>query len=133
MNSTIDKLALIEIKDRKILCARSKGKDIFYVPGGKREEGENDEAALSREIREELGVELEPSSFEFKGQFDAQAHGKPEGVMVSVRCYSASFQGLPTAESEIEELAWLSYKDLEKLSEAGKLIFESLKKSDLID
>ncbi|MDN5289440.1 MAG: hypothetical protein JWR38_5714 [Mucilaginibacter sp.] len=31
----IDKLALIYIKDRKILSSRSAGKSIWYLPGGK--------------------------------------------------------------------------------------------------
>ena len=33
----IDKIALIYVKDKRILCTLSKGKDIYYLPGGKRE------------------------------------------------------------------------------------------------
>ncbi|MDQ5950102.1 MAG: 8-oxo-dGTP diphosphatase, partial [Patescibacteria group bacterium] len=58
----IDKLALIEIQDRKILMVRSKGKDTWYIPGGKRDEGESDEEALIREIKEELGADLLPDT-----------------------------------------------------------------------
>lgn len=39
----IDKLAYIYIKDRKVLSTLSKGKDVWYIPGGKREEGESDQ------------------------------------------------------------------------------------------
>lgn len=45
----IDKLAWIYIKDKKILSTRSKGKDAWYIPGGKRELGESDHEALFRE------------------------------------------------------------------------------------
>jgi len=54
----IDKLAFIEIKDRKLLVTLSKGKDIWYIPGGKREGSESDIEALVREVREELTVNL---------------------------------------------------------------------------
>ncbi len=37
----IDKLAFIFINNRKVLSTLSKGKDTFYIPGGKREEGAN--------------------------------------------------------------------------------------------
>jgi hypothetical protein len=42
----IDKLAWIELRDKKVLETLSKGKDTWYIPGGKRENGESDEAAL---------------------------------------------------------------------------------------
>jgi len=35
----IDKLAFILIKDKKTLVTKSKGKDVWYTPGGK-EKGE---------------------------------------------------------------------------------------------
>ena len=37
MNNYIDKLAFIQIKDRKVLETLSRGKDKWYTPGGKRE------------------------------------------------------------------------------------------------
>jgi 8-oxo-dGTP diphosphatase len=46
----IDKLAWLRIKDKQVLGARSKGKDAYYIPGGKREPGESDEEALIREV-----------------------------------------------------------------------------------
>ncbi|EEI93706.1 hypothetical protein HMPREF0765_0700 [Sphingobacterium spiritivorum ATCC 33300] len=67
----IDKVALIYIQDRRILTARSKGKDKYYIPGGKREAGENDTATLIREIKEELNVDVIPSSIQFCGYFQS--------------------------------------------------------------
>ncbi len=60
----IDKLAWVHLSDRRLLCARSRGKDAYFLPGGKREEGESDEAALVREIREELTVQLLPHTLQ---------------------------------------------------------------------
>ena len=54
----IDKLAWIYIRDRRILSTRSKGKNAWYIPGGKKEQGETDKQALVREIKEELTLIL---------------------------------------------------------------------------
>ncbi|WP_230406062.1 NUDIX hydrolase, partial [Plesiomonas shigelloides] len=83
----IDKLAWILIRDGKLLTVRSKGKSLFYLPGGKREAGESDEQALLREIKEELDVDLIPETIKYIGTFEAQADGKSEGVTVKLTCY----------------------------------------------
>ena len=102
----IDKLAWIYINDRKILVTRSKGKDVCYIPGGKREKGETDKQALIREIKEELSVDLIPESLRFSGIFKAQANGKPEGVIVQMTCYEGKFTGELKANAEIEDVVW---------------------------
>ena len=129
----IDKLALIFIKNRKALGAVSKGKDVFYFPGGKRESGEADEEALTREVREELSVDIIPESIKFYGVFRAQAHGKPLGTLVKMTCYTASFDGEPKASSEIEKIIWVTSKDLKTAPPVDKLILADLKKKNLIE
>ncbi len=52
MTTTIDKIAWIHLEDGKILSTRSRGKDVYYIPGGKREPGETDVDTLTREIDE---------------------------------------------------------------------------------
>lgn len=122
----IDKVALIYLEGGKILSTRSRGKEVYYLPGGKREAGESDLETLSREIKEELSVEMIPASAERYGVFEAQAHGKAEGVLVKMTCYTAAFEGTLRADSEIAELAWLQYRDRERVSPVDKLIFEDL-------
>src|SRR3989344_9570765 len=122
----IDKLAWIHIKDRRILSTRSKGKDTYYIPGGKREVGESDEKALTREIKEELSIDLIPETIKHVGTFEEQAHGKPEGTIVRMTCYSGDYTGIIQPAAEIEEVVWLQYKDREKSSPVDKLIFDFL-------
>ena len=43
---------------RKLLVARSKGKALFYISGGKRDKVESDYETLSREIDEELDISV---------------------------------------------------------------------------
>lgn len=128
--NTIDKLAWIFIKEKRILCVRSKGKSLFYLPGGKRDKGESDLKALTREIKEELQVLLNPDSFQFIRVYEAQADDKPPGVLVRMTCYEATYQGVLNIDSEIEEIAWLGYQHREKVSEVCKVIFDHLRSED---
>jgi 8-oxo-dGTP pyrophosphatase MutT (NUDIX family) len=123
----IDKLAWIHLKDSRILCVRSKGKSLFYIPGGKRNQGESDVTALQREIKEELQVSLDTSTLRFVKVFEAQADGRKPGILVRMTCYTASFKGVFQADSEIEEIAWLRYQDKSKVSIVGQHVFDYLK------
>jgi 8-oxo-dGTP diphosphatase len=128
----IDKLAWIELKDGKILSTRSKGKDVYYIPGGKREPGESDAVALMREIKEELSVDLIENTLSFIENFEGQAHGHAEGILVKMQCYSAAFSGEIRAAAEIDEVIWLEYTDRNKVSPVDKIIFDWLKERKLL-
>lgn len=129
----IDKIALLYYKNGKILTTRSKGKDAYYFPGGKREGSESDLETLVREIKEELSIDIIPESAKLYGIFSAQAHGKAEGVVVQMSCYTADFTGELKADSEIEEIRWIDYSDYNTVSPVDKLILEDLKGKGLIE
>ena len=125
--AVIDKVAFLYLQDGKILSTRSRGKDKYYIPGGKREAGESDIETLVREVKEELSVDIIESSAKLYGVFEAQAHGKTEGVIVKMTCYTAEFAGELKADSEIAEIVWLTTADMEAVSPVDKLIFADLK------
>lgn len=131
--SYIDKLAYIYIKDRKILTTLSRGKDTWYIPGGKREAGESDEEALIREVKEELTVDLKPETIKHFGTFEAQAHSHPKGTMVRMTCYIAEFEGVLQPSSEIEKIDFFDYEGRLKSSPVDVLIFNDLNNKNLID
>ena len=123
----IDKIAFIYLKDGKILSTLSKGKDTYYIPGGKREGNETDEETLIRECKEELDIDIKRDTIKYYGTFEAQAHGKVEGILVKMTCYIAEFKGELKASSEIQEMKWLDYSNLDvKISPVDELIFKDL-------
>lgn len=128
----IDKIAFIYVKDGKILGTLSKGKDTYYIPGGKREGTEKDEETLIRECKEELNIDIKKDTIKYYGTFEAQAHGKTEGVLVKMTCYMADFEGEIKASSEIQEIRWLDYSNLDIISPVDKLIFKDLYEKKLI-
>lgn len=129
----IDKLAYILLKNGKVLSSLSKGKDVWYIPGGKREGDETDTDALTREVEEELTVKLIPETIKHYGTFEAQAHGKAEGSIVRMTCYTAEFEGELTPSSEIDKIAFVGYDWKDKSSAVDKLIFDDLKSKGLLE
>lgn len=128
----IDKIALLYLKDGQILSTLSKGKDTYYLPGGKRELNETDEHTLIRECKEELTIDIKEDTIKYYGTFKAQAHGKAEGIIVKMTCYTAEFVGEIKPSSEIQEIRWLNYKDIDIISPVDKLIFNDLYKKGIL-
>ncbi|MFG6191185.1 NUDIX domain-containing protein [Nonomuraea sp. JJY05] len=122
----IDKIAWIHLADGKILSTRSRGKTVYYLPGGKREPGESDLDTLVREIDEELSVAIVPATAVHLGTYQAQADGHGDGVIVKMTCYTADHQGTPTPSSEIEEVVWLTYADRDRVAPVDQIIFDDL-------
>lgn len=124
--TTIDKIAWIRLENGAILSSRSRGKNVYYIPGGKREPGEGDLDTLIREIQEELSVTITSDTAVHVGTFRAQAHGHPDGITVRMTCYTADYQGLLRASSEIEEIVWLTHADRHRVSPVDQIIFDHL-------
>jgi 8-oxo-dGTP diphosphatase len=122
----VDTVAWVRLKDGRILCARPRGKDIFYIPGGKREDGESDLQTLLREIAEELTVALQPRTVRHVGTYQAD---QPDGAVVRMSCYTAEYAGTLAASSEIDELAWFGYADRPRVPPVDQLLFDDLKAS----
>ena len=122
----IDKVAWVHLENGRILSTRSRGKDKFYLPGGKREPGETDAQCLIREISEELAVDLKADSLRALGVFEAQAHGHPAGTIIRMSCYAAQYEGKLRASAEIEEQVWLTYADRSRSAPVDQIIFDWL-------
>lgn len=124
---TIDKVAWLHLHEGQLLSTRSRGKDRYYLPGGKREAGETDAQTLVREIREELTVALDAASLRYVGTFAAQAHGHPAGVTVTMICYAAAYHGTLQPAAEIADVVWLRYRHRSLVSPVDQLIFDWLR------
>jgi 8-oxo-dGTP pyrophosphatase MutT (NUDIX family) len=124
----VDTVAWVHLENGRILCARPRGKDVFYVPGGKREGAESDLQTLLREIAEELTVALLPGTATHLGTYEAvQPPGHPDAVRVRMSCYAAGYSGTLAASSEIDELAWFCYADRPRVPAVDQLLFDDLR------
>jgi 8-oxo-dGTP diphosphatase len=98
--------AMIRDEAGRMLVVRKRGTEAFMQPGGKRDAGEDDLAALEREIGEELGCRMVPGSARSLGQFDCPAANEP-GWQVRASVYAVRVHGAVVPQAEIAEVLWI--------------------------
>jgi 8-oxo-dGTP diphosphatase len=89
-----------------LLLVRKRDTETFMQPGGKFEDGETSEEALSRELREELGFELTALDFQYVGRFSAVAANEV-GHMVDCDVHFTVVETEGVIAAEIDELKWI--------------------------
>ena len=98
--------ALIRDEAGRVLLVRKRGTTAFMQPGGKRDPGEDDIAALARELAEELGCCLVRDTIEALGEFDAVAANEP-GRRVHAWLYEVEVSGDVVPNREIDAMVWV--------------------------
>lgn len=109
--------ALIRDDSGRVLLVRKRGTQFFMQPGGKRDAGESDVDALSREIVEELGCRVAANSARALGDFECVAANEP-GFRVCAAVYAVDVEGAIAPKAEIEEMVWVDPRALPMLNYA---------------
>jgi 8-oxo-dGTP diphosphatase len=97
-------IAAAILQERKLLLvSKHAAPDVFYLPGGKPDRGEQPLETLEREVREELGVgvlESEPLTVVYE-------QAALEGVPMEMEVYRCLVDGPVEPRAEIAALAWV--------------------------
>lgn len=103
--------AIILNEQNQILLVRKKDTDFFMHVGGKLEPNELPEAALSREVLEETGCEMEILSY--IGKYETVAANEWNHSLVSY-LYQVKLKSQPQVQAELAEMQWvdLNHPDL---------------------
>ncbi len=104
--------ALIE-KDRKILVCRGVGDTVWEFPGGRLHDGESPVDGIKREIKEELGIDIDdirPFQIERNYHFRTKVYQ----VFIVYTCTCANTE-LKVDAGELEEVKWVSKEELKTL------------------
>jgi len=116
----LDVVAWVHAAHGRMLAVRARGRDLLYLPGGKREPGEDDWTALSREVREELSVTLVRPTFRELGVVYTTAHDQPADTKVRMACFTAAYRGEITATAEVDEYLYVSPSERDLLAPAAQ-------------
>jgi 8-oxo-dGTP diphosphatase len=103
--------ALVDGKGRVLIAQRPAHKQLgglWEFPGGKVEPGESPEAALVRELREELDLTVEPDCLD---PFAFASHAYPDFHLLMPLYVIAKWNGEPTAH-DAQALAWVRAREL---------------------
>jgi 8-oxo-dGTP diphosphatase len=94
--------AVVGDDGRLLVVAKHAAPEVHYLPGGKPDAGETELEALTREVREELGVVVEDAE-----RFtDVFAEATLERVPMHLVVYRARLRGAPAPAAEIASMRW---------------------------
>lgn len=95
----------------RVLVVRKRGTVRYMLPGGKIESGETPAEAAVRELREEVGAELDPSLLVLLGEWTAPAANE-SGHRVRGHVFEHPPVHGVCAQAEIEDVIWLHPDDM---------------------
>jgi 8-oxo-dGTP diphosphatase len=99
-------VVLVDADGRVLVAQRPEGKSmagLWEFPGGKVEPGETPEAALIRELREELGIDVAASCL---APFTFASHAYPDFHLLMPLYVCRKWSGIPLAR-EGQRLTWV--------------------------
>ncbi len=105
--------ALIDPKGRVLIAQRSAHKALgsyWEFPGGKVEPGESPEAALVRELKEELDLTVEPDALD---PFAFASHAYPDFHLLMPLYLARRWRGEPKPHADAAQaIAWVRAREL---------------------
>ena len=106
------------IRDGKILLERrgnQPGRGQWSIPGGLVELGESVEQTVTREVKEETGLEVErPEHVDVVDNVELDKEGRVKYHFVIIDFLVKLKAGEPRAASDAAELRWVSFKEVGK-------------------
>lgn len=100
-------VVITDEQDRVLLIRRGHEpfREVWSLPGGKVDAGETVEQAAVREVKEEVGVDVELTSL--VGVYSEPGRD-PRGSYISIVWRGSILRGSPTATEEAREFRWLA-------------------------
>jgi 8-oxo-dGTP diphosphatase len=103
--------AVVDVDGRVLIAQRPAGKSmagLWEFPGGKIDPGEIPEAALARELKEELGIEVSPKCF---APLTFASHAYPDFHLLMLLYLTRTWSGV-AQPLEGQALKWVRPKNL---------------------
>lgn len=117
----VNVVGAILINENKILCAQRGQGEYEYIshkyefPGGKIDPGETPKEALSRELKEEMLLDIPENKLEY---FDVVNH-KYQDFEITMELYKCYMDNRNVTLTEHVNVEWLSVEEMDKLDWAA--------------
>lgn len=130
-HSSIHLIVISKDRDKILLQKRCKEKKFFpnvwdVTVGGHIASGENDLEALRRELKEELGLDLEDYSYEKIGVIKEKLTNNGiisnEFVHIYLICDDIDIDNIRLQVEEVEDIRWFTKKEFERLIQDDMVI-----------
>jgi len=125
--------AVAVVRDRSVLMVTARGREVFYMPGGKVDPGETAVQAAAREAFEEVSLQFHPDDLEELFEVRTQAHGEPDGRQVHMRVFRGWTENDPVPSGEVGAVHWTTTEDAGRCPPAGVEVLRRLADLGLID
>lgn len=105
------------VRDERVLVtvrARDPQKGCYDIPGGFLEPGEDPIQGLKREMREELGIEID-ASIDDCLQIAAHKYGDEDDDVLAIGFAARIVSGEPSASDDVAEFRWADRDELDSL------------------
>ncbi len=100
--------ALIRRGDEVLIVRDIGDVDTWELPGGRLNVGEDPRSGLAREMREELGIEIEVGNVIFLEQFIQLRSGEPHLALIYEAALRSPHADLFLQPDEVAEIAWVN-------------------------
>ncbi|UEX90405.1 NUDIX hydrolase [Staphylococcus ratti] len=117
---TIRCVCLVERKGSALRLVQVRHREKMYFPGGKIDVGETLEAALIREVKEELQLDLTEDDIEFIGSVVGPAYPQPDETteLNGFRAKREIDWTQVAIDSEITNIDWVDIDDQQRIAPA---------------
>ena len=99
--------------NRKILIIKNSYRKTYTCPSGGIKQHEKGRAAAVRELREEVGLSVEPDRLRFAGEYTCRNEFKQD----TVSFFEIRFPVQPPVKKDNREVIWAKFMDVEKAME----------------
>ncbi|ATZ95803.1 NUDIX domain-containing protein [Dickeya fangzhongdai] len=102
---------LVHYLNNQLLVVKPRNKNVWYLPGGKINDGENIRTALIRELQEELNIQLREEDMTYLRSVIGPSHDYSDDTLLHCFTTSASLNIRP--DNEIEQVKYITSGDVE--------------------
>ncbi|AUQ26737.1 NUDIX domain-containing protein [Dickeya zeae] len=103
---------LVHYLNNQLLVVKPRNKNVWYLPGGKIDDGENIRSALIRELQEELNIQLREEDITYLRSVIGPSHDYFDDTLL--HCFTTTAASLDIQpNNEIEQARYIAYGDVE--------------------